>query len=234
MTAVSIANVMERRQGKAKTWTYDTLEEARHSDAPYLNGWRNKMAKPTNFLMVYGGSPIGLARKLIVPKQLAEQFYDSFHRGYPGIGKRAETVIKSAKRHGFSTTMYGNRRHCPDILGDSQCKAAGAERQVVNMEMQGTAADICKMVCRDWVLNDVPGQTGATLYAFVYDEIVASVPKANILKYIQTMAGIMEVTLPGSKVKLAADASFGPTWGEQHELGGNVTQQNIDKILETM
>ena len=102
------------------------------------------------------------------------------------------------------------------------------------MEMQGTAADICKMVCRDWVLNDVPGQTGATLYAFVYDEIVASVPKANILKYIQTMTGIMEVTLPGSQVKLAADASFGPTWGEQHELGGNVTQQNIDKILETL
>ena len=234
-TATEIINVLNARERKPK-WTYDDYERIRKdkSDDDYwrANEVRNKKGKPTNFLMMYGGSPVGLSRKLVVSRELGEEFFKAFFRLYGGLAKRQDQIVEFARKHGWSTTMFGNRKHAPHILSKDHSKRSSAERQCINMEMQGTAADVCKMTCREWELQDVPGRTGATLYAFVYDEVVASVPVSKVKLYIDMMMKIMEITLPGTNVVLEAEASLGNSWGKQIELKGDHSQENIDKAIE--
>lgn len=234
-TSVEIMNVYMKRERKP-LWTYDQYEAIRkdksHPDNSRAVEVRNKKGKPTVFTMMYGGSPVGLSRKLVVSRGLGEEFFKAFFKAYPGLADRHQEVIEFARKHGYSLTMYGNRKHVPNITSKDGALRGSAERQVVNMEMQGTAADICKMTCREWVLQDVPRQTGATLYAFVYDEIVASVPVSQVKKYVDMMMDIMQITLPGTNVVLEAEASFGPSWGKQLELSGNHSAGNIGKLIQ--
>lgn len=234
-TAVAIMNVLNKR-ARELPWTYEQYELIRksktHEKFWHATEVRNKKAKPTNFLMMYGGSPVGLSRKLVVSKELGEEFFTAFFDMYPGLATRQEEIVKFARKHGYSLTMFGNRKHAPHILSKDRAIASGAERQVINMEMQGTAADVCKMTCREWVLQDVPGKTGATLYAFVYDEVVASVPKSKVKLYIDMMMDIMQITLPGTEVVLEAEASLGGSWGKQIELNGDHSEENISKAIE--
>ena len=235
MTSTAIMNVYNKREGNPD-WTYEDYnrirEDKTHPSFKRAKEVRDKQGKPTNFLLVYGGSPVGLARKLIVPKRLAEQFYDGFHHTYPGVAKFQDKAISFAEKHGYYPTVFGNRKHVPNILDKDGAKKSGAERQVVNMPMQGSAADILKKVLRDYCVNKIAERTGCTLYACVYDEIVASVPKGSLHTYINEMVNIMQIDIPNSPIQLVAEVSFGPSWGEQIELRGNHTQENIEKCLE--
>jgi DNA polymerase-1 len=234
MTSTTIMNIYNRREGNSE-WTYADYNRIRkdsdHPDFKRSKQVRDKQGKPTNFLLVYGGSAIGLARKLIVNKTLAEQIYEGFHHTYPGVEKFQERAIKFAEKHGYYPTVYGNRKHAPNILDKDGAKRSGAQRQVVNMPMQGSAADILKMVLREYNNQRIAEIMGSTLYACVYDEIVASVPKDRVRDYILRMVEIMQVIIPGSPVQLVADASFGPSWGEQYELEGDYSEDNIVKAL---
>jgi DNA polymerase I-like protein with 3'-5' exonuclease and polymerase domains/5'-3' exonuclease len=234
-TSVEIMNVYMKRERKP-LWNYEQYEVIRkdksHPDNARSVEVRNKQGKPTVFTLLYKGSPVGLSRKLVVSRELGEEFFNAFFKAYPKVEDRQNWVVDFARKHGYSLTMFGNRKHVPNILSKDSGLRGGAERQVVNMEMQGTAADICKMTCREWLHQNVTGKTGATLYAFVYDEIVASVPVSKVKLYIDMMLDIMQITLPGTEVVLEAEASLGPSWGKQIELNNNHSQENIDKAVQ--
>lgn len=234
MTSTTIMNIYNRREGNEE-WSYDDYNRIRkdssHESFKRSKEVRDKQGKPTNFLLVYGGSSVGLARKLIVNKELAEQIYEGFHETYPGVERFQERAIKFAEKYGYYPTVYGNRKHTPNILDKDGAKRASAQRQVVNMPMQGSAADILKMVLKEYNTQRIAEKTGSTLYACVYDEIVASVPKTKVREYILKMVEIMQLPIPNSPVRLVAEASLGPSWGEQYELEGDHSEENIQKAL---
>lgn len=248
VSSTEIMNVLLRREpelaklakdsGLPAPWTYeDYLTARRNPDLPIhkrAEMVRDKMGKQTVFTMMYGGSGVGLARKLVIPRALGDEFFDAFFKTYPGIAKRQEQVVKMARKHGFIETLFGSRRHCNAVLDKNKRIASAVERKIINFEMQGAAADIAKMTCKEWVLQDIPGKTGATLYAFVYDEIVASVPVSKAHLYIDMMVNIMQITLPGTQIVLEAEAALGPSWGEQVELGGNHAPEHIESVIRSI
>lgn len=233
--ATRITNILNRREGKGPV-TYEQFETIRkdggHPEAKRLNEIRGKKGKPTVFLLIYSGSALGLSRKLVVPSELGQDIFDEFFKEFPDLAKRQQDVVEFARKHGYSQTMYGNRRHAHDILSKDGAVRAAVQRQVVNMEEQGTAADIAKMTMREWCLQDVPGKTGATLYALVYDELVASVPASKAGEYIRMVMNIMQITLPGTEVVLEAEASLGKSWGDQTECHGKSSDSDIKMLLE--
>lgn len=235
MTATGIINMYLEKDHKPR-WTYEDYIRIRkdkdHPQQKYADSVRSKQAKPTNFLVVYGGSPSGLATKLMVKKKIAEDIYKAFHKTYPNVDKRATEVINHGIRHGFTKTAFGNRRHAPGLLSSNKAMQRALERQVVNMEMQGTAADIAKIVCREYNQREVARKTGSVLLAVVYDEVAASVPRSKVKEYIDEMVEIMTIRIPDTEVTLAVDVSFGPNWGEQYELNGDHSAENINRNIE--
>ena len=74
-------------------------------------------------------------------------------------------------------------------------------------------------------------ETGAVIYAPVYDEIVSSVPIANVFEYCERLATIMEIDLPGLNIRLDTSVSIGRNWGDQIEIGTRPTREKIEQTL---
>jgi DNA polymerase I-like protein with 3'-5' exonuclease and polymerase domains/5'-3' exonuclease len=193
---------------------------------------RKVYAKRTNFLASYGGGPSGLARKLIVPKDVATEFLDSFFGSYPKVKDYQERCARQAIRHGFVTTCFGTRRHLYMIHDKNKAVAKSAERQAGNMPIQGGAANVLKIVMREFVKRDVARKTGCTLYAPIYDELVLSCPISMVYELIEMLADIMEMELPGLNIKLDTSVSIGKNWGEQIEIGSRPSKEKVEKTIQ--
>lgn len=192
---------------------------------------RKVYAKRTNFLATYGGGPIGLARKLIVPKPIAEQFLNGFFESYPGVKKYQDRCGAFARQKGYIETCFGNRRHLYMIHDKNKAISASAERQAGNYPIQGGAADVLKIVMREFVVRNVEGITGCTLYAPIYDELVLSCPVSKVHILVEMLADIMEMELPGLNIKLDTSVSIGKNWGEQIEIGSRPSLKAVNDAL---
>lgn len=195
-----------------------------------------KVAKAVNFLIVYGGNEITLARNLSIAKDLAKAFIDMVLAAYPGIPAWQDRVIDFGRTHGYVETAFGSRRHLTDdILSSDGALRSRMERQAVNFTIQGCAADILKRVMAKTVQTNLWKDTGARLIAPVYDELVASVPVEAAFEYVQRLQGLMNLTPPGHAVPMLAEVSVGGySWGNQIELGAGPTEDAVmDAILKT-
>lgn len=194
-----------------------------------------KVAKAVNFLIIYGGNEVTLARNLSMPKDLAKAFIDMVLNTYKGITPWQSAVVEFAKTHGYVQTAYGSRRHVSDdIFSSDGGLRSRMERQAVNFTIQGCAADILKEVMANSVRTNLWKETGAQLYAPVYDELVASVPVPAVFEYIERLQGLMNVTPPGHVVPMLAEVSVGGySWGHQLELGAAPTEAQVMEAIET-
>jgi DNA polymerase I-like protein with 3'-5' exonuclease and polymerase domains/5'-3' exonuclease len=225
MTAAGIAKV-----------SYERYMEAYHDDKDkdhekFLK-IRKRPAKATNFLFAYLGEAHTLSQRLIIPIEEAEAMMNSTYETYPDVQPWQESVIKFARQHGYSKTAYGNRRHISEaIFSDNNSENRRMQRQAVNAVIQGGAADILKIVLTNCWLTNLWGSTGATLLAPVYDEITASVPRANAVEYIERLVDIMEITPPDHVVPMTADVSLGANWRDQIEIGVRPDEADILNAL---
>ena len=187
--------------------------------------------KQTNFSAQFGASPPTLSRKLVIPEELSEEFLKSYFETFPGLQPWKAKVIALAKVNGYGTTAYGNRRHCKGINSGSRGEIARWERQVVNAEIQGTAADILKVVLTELGRSALLEKNDSVLIAPVYDELLLEIPKKYLYEVITGISEMMTLTVPGGTIPMVPDTSFGPNWYDQHEVG---TFPSRELIAETL
>lgn len=193
-----------------------------------------KVAKAVNFLIIYGGNEVTLARNLSMPKELAKAFIDMVLATYKGITPWQERVVEFAKTHGYVETAYGSRRHISnDIFSSNGAERSRMERQAVNFTIQGCAADILKKVLSDCRKTRLFKDTKSILMAPVYDELFSSVPVPAIPEYCARLQELMNLTPPGHRVPMVAEISVGAySWGNQKELGSYPSDDDIRRALE--
>lgn len=185
-----------------------------------MHAIRKKPAKQTNFLIAYMGTAFTLSTKLIIPYDAADEMMESTFSLYPGIRAWQEEMGKFSRVHGYAQTAYGNRRHLNGRIFASEDKVRRRmERQAANSVIQGTAADILKIVLAQADKTRLFKETNSILLAPVYDEITASVPVSQAVEYVNRLTAIMELTPPGHAVPMEADVSIGPDWQMLKEIG---------------
>ncbi len=229
-TGASIYNVQQNRKGLGSV-SYEQFQKLIKDKDKEASNIRKKPAKETNFLMVFGGSAAGLARKSAVPKETATLWVEAFFSTYPGVGEYQERKAAEAKRHGFVTTCFGTRKHCKGVFDKNKAIAASWERQAGNQPIQGGAADALKVVLTEMQRQGIPALTGATIYAPVYDELVASVPQSKVYMFLEAAASVMEMQLPGLDIGLTTSASIGFNWGEQIEIGKRPSKEVVEQEI---
>ena len=192
-----------------------------------------KMSKTVNFLIIYGGSAVTLAKGLGVPVEFAERLMDMVFRLYSRLGPWQKETTAFARKHGYVQTAYGNRRHATtDIVSRDGSKRSRMERQVINSTIQSCAADILHIVETDMHRTGLMKETGATLIAPIYDEVLASVPMRNLFEYCERMQDIMNVTPPGHAIPQLAEVSVGPNWHQVVELGDRPSESELIQIVD--
>lgn len=170
-------------------------------------------AKAVNFGIVYGQQAYGLATSLKIPMAEAQQMIDRYFAVYPGVRSYLDGQVEFAREHGWVETMYGRKRHVPDIHAKNPALRSFGERTAMNHPMQGSAADIIKLAMVEVARRLESDEMESTLIMQIHDELDFEVPTGEIeaLSALvkEAMEGVVEL-----KVPLVAEVSWGTTWAE--------------------
>ena len=175
-------------------------------------GTRSK-AKMVNYGIVYGLSAYGLADRLQIPQDEAQQFIDAYLERFPAVRAFIESTIAKATDEGFVATHFGRIRRIPELRARQRQTRQLGERLAVNMVIQGTAADIIKvaMVRCAAKLRDAGLQSRLVLQ--IHDELLFEAPEAEVEAACAIvrgeMAGAFEMDPP-----LEVDVASGYDWLE--------------------
>jgi DNA polymerase I len=175
-------------------------------------GTRSK-AKMVNYGIVYGLSAYGLADRLQIEKEEAQQFIDAYLERFPKVKEFIDRTISTATTEGYVSTLFGRIRRVPELRSRQFQTRSLGERLAVNMVIQGTAADIIKVAmvrCRD-ELRGAGLETRLVLQ--IHDELLFEGPAAEVEKASEIvrreMAGAFEMDPP-----LEVDVGAGDNWLE--------------------
>lgn len=178
-----------------------------------------RQAKATNFGILYGQGPHGLAQNADIPYARAKEFIDQYFKVYEGVKVFVDQTIEAARGRGFAETLFGRRRFLPEINSSVMQVRKAAERMAINTPLQGTAADIIKVaMIRAAELIGKKYQAGEVrMLLQVHDELVFEVKNDSVKKAAEEIKEIMESVIK-LKVTLAVDASVGDNWGEMEKI----------------
>jgi DNA polymerase-1 len=153
----------------------------------------------------------------------AHQFYEDYFNTFTTLAEYLESVKGTARRQGFTETMFGRRREFTGMKSPLPYVRAQAERMAINAPIQGTEADIVKLAMVR--VTDMLAQEGATedahLILQVHDELVFEVKKSRVDELSKKIREIMESVLPEDEtagVPIIAEPKAGPNWGEMSAL----------------
>jgi DNA polymerase-1 len=178
---------------------------------------QRRRAKAVNFGIIYGQTAFGLSESLGISRGEAKEVIDNYFRQYPFIKKYIESQVQSARARQYVESMMGRKRWLRDISSANQTVRGFAERNAVNMPIQGTAADMIKMamIAVHRELKSAKMETRMILQ--VHDELIFDVPEGEVEKARKlirdTMCGAMK--LPNG-VPIEAEAGVGKNWLEAH------------------
>ncbi len=170
-------------------------------------------AKMVNFGIAYGMGEFGLSSRTGMSRGDAEAFIKNYYTNYPGIREWQERTLSFTREHGYAETLFGRRRYLPAIRsGNFQVRAA-AEREAINMPIQGTAADIIKvaMIRVDDELRERGLRSRMLLQ--VHDELIFECPAQEVDAIRDLALRIMPASLE-MVVPLKVDLKQGRNWGE--------------------
>jgi DNA polymerase I-like protein with 3'-5' exonuclease and polymerase domains/5'-3' exonuclease len=191
-------------------------------------------AKTINFGMAYGAGAGTLSRNLIAPLEEAKQLLEQTMKLYWRIRPWQEESAKFMETHGYTLTAYGSKRHATaDIFHKDNGKVARQHRQGTNAQIQGTGADMLRIVLTRVAESDMLDRLRMEFFAPVYDEIVSWVHKDDVLAYCQEMGKYMEEsTPPDHVVRQVPEFSIGADWGRVHELGRDISPKNVQEYVD--
>ncbi|MDB5668092.1 MAG: polA, partial [Alphaproteobacteria bacterium] len=177
-------------------------------------------AKTINFAILYGISRWGLAGRLGVTADEAQEIIDRYFQRFPGINNYIAATLEHVRETGFTTTLFGRKTHFPYIKSRVQHERQGAERAAINAPIQGTSADIIKRaMARMCPALEAEGLGRTRMLMQVHDELVFEVPEGDADRAAAVIKRVMERSAePAVKlsVPLGVDIGTGANWGAAH------------------
>ncbi len=172
-------------------------------------------AKAVNFGIIYGISSFGLGQDLNIPRQEASEYIARYFKTYPDIKRFLDGLVDSARKTGYSYTMFGRRRRMGELNSSNFMQRQFGERIAMNSPIQGTAADIIKIAMIN--VNSRLKKEGlrSRLILQIHDELLIEtfIPeKEHVLELVtQEMENAAKLD-----VRLLACANAGNNWLEAH------------------
>ncbi|HCV00013.1 MAG: DNA polymerase I [Dehalococcoidia bacterium] len=172
-------------------------------------------AKMVNFGIAYGMGSFGLSDRTGMTREEATAFIDRYYTNFPGIKAWQEHVLSTTKEKGYAETLFGRRRYLPAIHSRNFQVRSAAEREAINMPIQGTAADIIKVAMIR--IADAARRKGlqSQMILQVHDELIFEGPSGEAEEVAGLLAEIMPTSTPTPlRVPLKIDLKRGRTWAE--------------------
>ena len=175
------------------------------------------VAKMLNFGIVYGMSDFGLAWRMKMPRDEAQQFIEAYFKRYAQVQRYVIETKAFAAEQGYVETLLGRRRYIADMTSANRSIRGAAERMAINMPIQGTAADIMKIAMRRVYDRLTKSRLGARVLLQVHDELVAEVPRSEVDEVAALLTDEMGNAY-SLDVPVVVDVRVGANWDEMTRM----------------
>ena len=173
-------------------------------------------AKEVNYGIPYGISPWGLAQRMRMPVDEAQDIIKQYRKSYPGVSRLLNELVEKAQEKGYAETLLGRRRYLPNIDSSNSNERSAAERVAVNMPIQGTQADMIK-IAMNRIHERLADEDWATqMLLQVHDELVFEVPSDEVSEVQSMINQEMKDALPLDDVPVVVDIDGGAHWLDAH------------------
>jgi DNA polymerase-1 len=179
---------------------------------------QRNFAKRVNFGLLYGMGAFRLARESDLTLSEAGEFVTAYFERFPRVRGYFEETKRRAAENGYVETLLKRRRYFSvlqsrDTSRATQMSRRAAEREAINMPIQGTAADIIKIAMTR--LQAALGEHGlhGQMILQVHDELVLEAPEDEAEATARLVSEIMENAYL-LDAPLRADTRTGHNWGE--------------------
>ena len=196
-----------------------TASQIFNVDIKKVNQDQRRKAKAINFGIIYGISQYGLAKQISVSNEEALSFINSYFKKFPEIKDYMNTTIKTCRKQGFVTNIFGRRIHLRGINDKNFSVRAFQERAAINAPIQGSAADIIRlaMIKIDKILEE---KKKAKMLLQIHDELIFECLKKdeNEVKKIvkEAMTSVSSSDHHMFSIPLEVSINSGNNWGEAH------------------
>src|SRR5690349_13141195 len=170
-----------------------------------------RFAKIVNFAIAYAIEPWGLSQRVGISRQEAKKVIEDYYNTYKGVRRYMEEVPVRAREHGYVRSIYGRIRPLQGITDRNANIRKAAEREAINMPIQGTASDIVKIAMLHVDEEMKRMSSKARLLMQVHDELLLEVPEPEVEGVRKMLKHEME-TAVSLDVPLVADVGVGDNW----------------------
>lgn len=176
-----------------------------------------RRAKAINFGLVYGMSPMGLAKGLGVTIEEATEFMELYFRKLPNVARWMSQQRALVKKNGYVVSVFGRKRRLPLGLSDQWGDQGRAERQAMNSPIQSGAADytyIGLIRLRQAIM--AAGLEGKIVHT-VHDCVVTDTPEAEADAMRELIKSSFEMPVKAMPVHMKVDVEVNQRWGQNNE-----------------
>jgi DNA polymerase-1 len=173
-----------------------------------------RVGKTINFGIAYGITGFGIAARTDLTQDQARKMIEQYFQEYPKIKEYVEETKLRAREQGFVQTPLGRRRYFPELASTAHVHPSlrsAAEREAVNMPIQGTAADIIKIAMVRLHRELHARGLRSRMILQVHDELVLECPDDEIHLVAPLVREVMENAYPLVS-KLKVELSAGQNW----------------------
>lgn len=184
---------------------------------------KRKMAKGANFGLLYGMTAHNFKDRFNISYEEAQDFVDQFKGGLPTLFNWIKQCELEGEKFGTVYTMFGRPRRVKSWFDTGEWSwVSFAKRTCVNTKIQGTGADILKIVfIRLFEQFYKTNLTELVRFKFtIHDEIDYQIIKdkehncASFKKILKMIMQIMRVQYPGWEFPMEVGLSIGNRWGQ--------------------
>ena len=172
-----------------------------------------RMAKATNFGIIYGISKYGLSENLGISSKEAGEFMDNYLATYPGIEEFKKKTIADAYKNGFVKTLTNRKRYIEELKNANYMIRQSGERIALNTPIQGTAADMIKLAMVRIDKRFKKENIKSKMIIQVHDELVFDTLNSELDKVINIVKEEMDNVIK-LDVPLDVDIEYGTDWYE--------------------
>ncbi len=172
---------------------------------------KRRLAKIVNFGIAYAVEAFGLSQRVGISRAEARKVIDDYFATYKGIRAYMDRIPEEAREKGYVESLFGRRRYFPSINDRNFSVRSRAEREAINMPIQGTASDIVKiaMLKVDEALKKEGLKTQMIMQ--IHDELLFEAPEAEVAKASEIIKREMEASAM-LDVPLIAEIGSGYDW----------------------
>ena len=172
---------------------------------------KRRFSKIVNFAIAYAIEPWGLSQRVGISRQEARRVIDDYYATYKGVRRYMDEIPVQAREHGYVKSLYGRIRPLQGINDRNANIRKAAEREAINMPIQGTASDIVKIAMLHADEAFRREKLNAQLLMQVHDELLVECPSDEAEQVAQTLKREMENAVE-LDVPLIAETGIGDNW----------------------